>query len=119
MDNALKTVAHKNKLQEWTERVQECRSSGICVKDWCKEHGIKVSTFYAWQKKVFNSLSAELQLNSYNAAPVFAEITQDLPVTAASANIAATLRAGNFSIDIYDNASATFIETMIRGMKSC
>lgn len=119
MDNALKTVAHKTKLQEWTERVQECRSSGIPVKDWCKEHEIKVSTFYAWQKKVFNSLSAELQLNSYNATTIFAEITQDLHVAADSANIAATLRAGDFSIDIYDNASATFIENMFRGLKSC
>ena len=64
-------------------------------------------------------VSSKIQPSTGNSAPVFAEITQDLPVTAASANIAATLRASDFSIDIYENASATFIESMLRGLKSC
>ena len=44
MDNSIKTVAHNTKLQMWAERMQECRNSGIPVKIWCKEHGIKLST---------------------------------------------------------------------------
>ena len=65
------------------------------------------------------SVQCSLQQSTGNSASVFAEITQGLPAAAASANIAATLRADDFSIDIYDTASATFIESMLRGLKSC
>lgn len=61
---------------------------------------------------MFNAVSSKIQPSTGNSAPVFAEITQDLPVAAASVNIAATLRAGDFSIDIYDTSSATFIESI-------
>ena len=119
MDNSLKSVAYNTLLQEWAERINECRTSKLTVKAWCLEHDIKLSTYYTWQKRVFNAVSSKIQPSTGNSVPVFAEITQDLPVAAASANIAATLRAGDFSIDIYDNASATFIESMLRGLKSC
>ena len=119
MDNSIKTVAHNTKLQMWVERVQECRNSGIPVKIWCKEHGIKLSTFYTWQKKVFCSVSTEVQASTSVAAPVFAEISQALPVKTASANVAATLNVGRLSIDLYDNASSEFIESILRGLRSC
>ena len=118
MDNSLKTVAYNTLLQDWAERIKECRASELTVKTWCLEHGIKLSTYYTWQKRVFNAASSKMQPSTGKSTPVFAEITQDLHV-AAPANIAATLRAGEFSIEIYDNAFATFIESMLRGLKSC
>lgn len=99
--------------------MQECLNSGIPVKVWCKEHGIKLSTFYIWQKKVFCSVSTEVQTSASVAAPVFAEISQALPIKAASANVAATLHVGRISIDLYDNASGEFIESLLRGLKLC
>lgn len=119
MDNSIKTVDHNIKLQMWAERVQERRNSGIPVKIWCKEHGIKLSTFYTWQKKVFCSISTEVQASTSVAASVFAEIPRALPVKAASANVAATLNVGRLSIDLYDNASGEFIESILRGLRSC
>ena len=119
MDNSLKSVAYNTLLQEWAERIKECRNSELTVKTWCLEHGIKLSTYYTWQKKVFNAVSRKIQPSIGNCAPVFAEITQDLNVAAAPANIAATVKADDFSIDIYDNASAAFIESMLRGLKLC
>ena len=116
MDNSIKTVAHNTKLQMWAERVQKCRNSGIPVKIWCK---VKLSTFYTWQKKVFCSVSTEVQASTSVAAPVFAEISRALPVKAASANVAATLNVGRLSIDLYDNASGEFIESILRGLRSC
>lgn len=119
MDNSIKTVAHNTKLQMWVERVQECRSSGLPVNVWCKEHGIKLSTFYAWQKKVFCSVSNEVQASTSVTVPEFAEISQGLPVKTASANVAATLNIGRLSIDLYDNASSEFIESILRGLRLC
>ena len=119
MDNSIKTVTHNTKLQMWAERVQECCSSGLLVNDWCKEHGIKLSTFHTWQEKVFCSISTEAQASTSVAAPAFAEISQALPVKTASANVAATLNVGRLSIDLYDNASSEFIESILRGLRSC
>ena len=32
---------HEARVAEWTERVRECRSSGLSVKAWCAGQGIK------------------------------------------------------------------------------
>jgi len=37
---------HQAKLMEWKERVGICRSSGLLVRRWCEEQGIKVKTYY-------------------------------------------------------------------------
>lgn len=119
MDNSLKVVVRNNMLQIWAERVKECRNSGMSVKAWCAQQGIKVSTFYAWQKRVFNAVSTEVQQTLPNSRPVFAEIPVELPVQAISTNIAATLRVGDISVDFYENASQGFIEALLRSVKPC
>jgi acetylglutamate kinase len=32
--------------EEWFSMIQECRSSGRTVKEWCQEHAISVNSFY-------------------------------------------------------------------------
>ena len=36
----------------WTERIQELRSSGLTVKEWCLEHNISCSTMGYWMRKL-------------------------------------------------------------------
>ncbi len=33
-------------LRVWSQRVTECRESGLPVNRWCQEHGINVKTYY-------------------------------------------------------------------------
>ena len=42
------------------QQVSECRSSGLTDKNWCLEHGIALSTFYLWLKKLRDSASFEI-----------------------------------------------------------
>ena len=119
LDNSLKVVAHNTLLQEWAERVKECRSSGLSVKEWCLENNVGLSTFYTWQKRVFNAVSAQVQQTQVNSSPVFAEIPKELPAKVSSANVAATVRVGEICVDFYENASPAFIESFLRGMKLC
>lgn len=95
-------VSASHQTANGAERVQECRSSGLPVKMWCKEHGIKLSTFYTWQKKVFYSISTEVQVNISVATLVFAEISQALPVKTASVDVAATCSCNLRYIYNYD-----------------
>ena len=33
-------MTHEAKLAGWTERVEECRKSGLSVREWCTERGV-------------------------------------------------------------------------------
>ena len=48
-------LKHKAKLQEWALTVQECRSSGKPVKQWCIENKIKVTTYYRWEREILGT----------------------------------------------------------------
>lgn len=45
-------LKHKARLQEWALTVQECRSSGKPVKQWCIENKIKTTTYYRWEREI-------------------------------------------------------------------
>lgn len=38
--------------EEWRMRIETCRSSGMKVKDWCKENGITTGTYYFHLRKL-------------------------------------------------------------------
>ena len=51
---------HEARVAEWTERVRECRSSGLSVKAWCAEAGIKTARYYRWEREVLSKASGTL-----------------------------------------------------------
>lgn len=99
-------------LLEWSQRVAECRSSGQAVTHWCAEHGIKVKTYYNWQKKVFEAMiERQKQEQSEGSALRFAE----LPVPVEQKNdLVATVRIGTASLDVYRGASTEVVATLCK-----
>lgn len=53
---SIQKANRQRRLAEWSQRVEACRSSGLPVGRWCQENGIAVSTYFAWQRKVFKAL---------------------------------------------------------------
>ena len=45
-------LKHRVKLQEWLARIQDCRSSGLSVRAWCKQEGVNVTTYYRWEREL-------------------------------------------------------------------
>jgi len=41
-----------SKADEWTERIDTQRRSGVSVKQFCKEQGLTECSFYAWRKRL-------------------------------------------------------------------
>ena len=41
----------KRTAQEWFSLIEECRSSGLAVRDYCSLQGIHPSNFYYWAKR--------------------------------------------------------------------
>lgn len=106
MEKNLQALNGQEKIAVWSERIADCRSSGIGVKAWCEENGIRPSSYYKWQKKLF-SLAAQ-------SAPQFAEVC-----AAPQARISATVRMGDVSVDIHSGADAETTAMLLRILPSC
>ena len=46
------TIRQAVRLQEWSELIKAQQASGLTIKQWCEENGIKPNTFYCRLKKI-------------------------------------------------------------------
>ena len=112
------TRAQRN-LMEWSQRVADCRGSGLSVTRWCAEHGIKPKTYYNWQKKVFAAMLAQQQSELSDTVPRFAELPppgDEKQLTAAEKqkDLVASVRIGGASLDVYSGASAEIVSALCK-----
>lgn len=95
----------RQNLQKWSQRVAECRSSGVSVSRWCSKHGINPKTYYNWQKKVFVAMmeQQDVQIEQPKEAERrFAE----LPALRTGHGLAATMRFDRATLEVYSGANA-------------
>ena len=111
MGRELQAVNHNQRLSEWGKRVEACRKSGQTVSQWCKENGVAVSTYYVWQRKVFQTVSEKAEV-------CFAEVPVYTAVSAASST-AAVIHAGKLEIELCSGADAATIRAIIQAIQSC
>ena len=45
MENGLQKLGVVRRMELWSERVQECRSSGKSVREWCRDKGLSEKTY--------------------------------------------------------------------------
>ena len=108
MERGLQETNHYNRLAEWAQRVEACRRSGQKVSEWCAGQGIAESTYYSWQRKVFQAVRGEPEV-------CFAEI----PSRAAGGGAAASIESGGLRIEIHAGADAETIRAIIQALKEC
>ena len=65
-------LKHRVKLQEWAARIQDCRSSGLSVRAWCRQEEINAATYYRWERELL--ALAETEPCSSALAVRFAEL---------------------------------------------
>lgn len=56
------------RMQEWSTRIAECRSSGMSVRAWCKEQGIAIQTYYRWEKRFVTEATRQLSPSALTQA---------------------------------------------------
>ena len=109
MNSGLRAYNEQNKLAQWVQIVSDCRDSGMSVRQWCQEHGINISSYYKWQRKVYAMVQAQQEVQ-------FAEVT---PVQAVCTDrVAVTIRIHGMEADIHSGADAATVETVLRDRKS-
>ena len=65
-------LKHRVNLQEWAARIQDCRSSGLSVRAWCRQEEINAATYYRWERELL--ALAETEPCSSVSAVRFAEL---------------------------------------------
>ena len=108
---SLQRANQQHRLAEWSRRVEACRSSGLPVGQWCQENGMAVSTYFSWQRKVFQALK-EVQEVTFAEVPVM-EHSQ------LSGHIVAAMEVSGVRIQVYGGADEATLLAILRAAKSC
>ena len=110
-------LKHQAKLQEWAARIQDCRSSGVPVRAWCKEQGVTTTTYYRWERELLSV--AETVPQAKVPAVTFAELPAPQQASRKIAECSATLRVGNASLDIYPGCDAEQLRLLVELLRLC
>ena len=110
-------LKHRAKLQEWSARIQDCRSSGLPVRAWCRQERINATTYYRWERE-FLAL-AETEPCSSVSAVRFAELSAPKQVSRNVAERSATLHIGNASLDIYPGFDTEQLKMLVELLRLC
>ena len=105
-------LKHQEKLREWRVSVAECRSSGMSVRQWCQEQKVHPTTYYKWEREV---LRPDEQSKPSKA---FVE----LPAPKMKGNVyerIATIRYGDFSVDVCAGTSKQELMDIMEVLRSC
>ena len=122
MKSQTSLVAQQTRLNQWAEQIRECnnRPQGMTVDDWCLQNGIKRTNYYWRLRKVREALltAAETTTNA-----TFVELKEpevaSVPVKPkedSTPKIVAIIRTNQCSIEITDQASSTFLNSLIGAM---
>ena len=52
---------------QWEQIVLEANKSAISKKDWCRQNGINLKSFYYWQKKIRNEAAKDMDGRDVNS----------------------------------------------------
>lgn len=110
-------LKHRVKLQEWAARIQDCRSSGLSVRAWCRQEDVTTATYYRWERELL--ASAETEPCSSVPAVRFAELPAPKRVSRNVAERSATLHIGNASLDIYPRCDTEQLKMLVELLRLC
>ena len=108
---SLQRANQQHRLVEWNRRVDACRNSGLSVGQWCRENGVTVSTYFSWQRKVFQALK-EVQEVTFAEVPIM-EHSQ------LSGHIVAAMEVSDVRIQVYEGADKATLQAILQAAKSC
>lgn len=122
-ETSLQTLGQRQRLLEWSQKVADCRQSGLSVKRWCSENGTSVKTYYSWQKKVFEFMveQQKVQLEAEEHS-CFVELPtpQEQPCMQQSSEaLVASIQIGKASVNLYAGADPQLMQALGQVLKSC
>ena len=118
MEAGVQELKHAAKVQEWSARVTECRSSGIGVKAWCREHGISRKTYYYWERQVVKEATRQYTIPALRQPGLLMPVDPDAMPGSDVAEIGSgvTVRHGESIITLPVGSSAEAIADLVKAL---
>ena len=118
MGTGVQGLKHAAKVQEWSVRIAECRSSGIGVKAWCREHGIALKTYYNWERQIVKEATQQYALPAPAQGDMLIRVNPDaMPggeTVAVESDI--TIRHGESIITLPAGSSAEAVADLVKAL---
>lgn len=121
--NSIIEVRTEAKLREWAGMVIECQSSGMTIKEWCRENGIAQKTYYCRLKKVRLRAMQDMPGGISSITTVqhghdvrFRQLEINAPSTSGSA--AVTLHVQNGTLEVSSGADRETIKAVLLALKA-
>ena len=109
-------MAKDEKTILWAGRIQELRSSGQSMKEWCIEHKIPYSTMGYWLRKL------EAKKQEEENEPVFAKLPSEKEIiennTAVKSSSFQIFISENIRIEISDSCRPELLEILLKVLKN-
>ncbi len=81
----------------WKERIERSRRSGLGIRAFCKQEGIRLSTYYRWRLKLYGRVKGKSK--GRKNRPVKRAQRPFIPVRLKE-EVAASLRSGNWACEV-------------------
>ena len=94
---------------EWEQYLEDQKTSGLSVKNWCREHGISSGSFYRYQRKSRENRKEDRELVPL-AMPLSVQKIQGITISSERSGI---------RIDLPDHADPAQLTAIIEALKSC
>lgn len=111
-------ITHDVRMNQWTNIIAACNTSGMTKTRWCRENGVNIKSFYYWQKRI-RIASYEEQSGSRvpNQEPVaFAKVivSPRKDPEPAENNTGAVIRVSGLHIEIMNTATEELITKLLK-----
>ena len=126
--NKIEEVKQEVRHREWAEQVRECQSSGLSIREWCKQNGVNVYTYY----RRLRTLREEVLETKGTAAPQIVPISisneisdaaliEPMPETTPVAKPGGKviMRKSDIEIEFPESISEKTLLTLLRGLREC
>ena len=119
----MRKVQHDVQVEEWKQKIIECRNSGLPVIRWCKENNVKENRYYYWLNIIRHEtlLKSKQTREQTKGMTVFAQVNEqpsiDMP-DKSSSDVCAVIRIAGISVEIQNGASQETIGAIMQSLKA-
>lgn len=102
------SIKNKVRINEWSEMVKDCRSSGLTVQQWCGANGINIKTYYYRLRKIREAICEETH-----------DIVQ-FPLNTVNSDAATSsikINAGNLNLELPETIPSATLFSVIEALK--
>ena len=99
--------------QGWQRQIQQCSSSGMNVRTWCRNNGINPSTYYYRLRRTREQICKSVGSGIQQIVPVSAGHTD------AREDDAINIKCGDITVTLASRISPESITAVIRALKQC